>query len=161
MTIRRNGFTGSGLVLHPRSLYMAVRPFPTLLYVTDFSESSMHALPWAISEALKHGLHVSVLCPYRLDQMRKKDNVVQSKKELEAEALNMFERLVSGPLRESKVTFDFRSEVGFLRDRIAESIRKHHVVMLVMGSTMADDESLTELIGEVEVPVVIVPFKKA
>ncbi len=138
---------------------MAVRAVPSLLYVTDFSESSMHALPWAISEALKHGLHLSVLYPYRLDQVNKKDNVVQSKKELEAEALATFERLLSAPLRESQLSFDFRSEVGFLRDRIAENIRKHNVVMLVIGSSLADTESFAELITGVEVPVVIVPQK--
>lgn len=161
MTNLRSGRARLGLGLQPRSLHMAVRAVPSLLYVTDFSESSMHALPWAISESLKHGLHFSVLYPFRLDQVRKKDNVVQSKKELEAEALDTFERLVAGPLRESQVSFDFRSEVGFLRDRIAENIRKHHVVMLVMGSSMADAESFSELITEVEVPVVIVPMKNA
>ena len=140
---------------------MAARAVPSLLYVTDFSESSLHALPWAISESLKHGLHFSVLYPYRLDQLKRKDNVVQSKKELKAGAQDAFERLVAGPLRASEVSFDFRMEVGFLRDRIPENIRQHHVVMLVMGSSMADAESFSELITEVEVPVVIVPMKKA
>lgn len=140
--------------------YMSGRVVPSLLYVTDFSESAMRALPWAISESLKHGLQLSILYPYRLDQSKRKDNVVLSKKELEAGAMDMFDRLLAGPLHDSQVSFDFRVEVGFLRDRIAESIRKHQVVMLVMGSSMVDAESFSELITEVDVPVVIVPLKK-
>lgn len=140
---------------------IAVAAVPSLLFVTDFSASSLHALQWAVTEAQKRNLHVSVLHSYRLDQVRKKDNVVQSKKELETESLEKFESQMAGLLRSSHLSFDFRSEVGFLRDRIAERARKHQIVMVVVGTTQAIAESFGELIDGIEVPLVIVPSGKA
>jgi len=139
---------------------MAARTVSSILYVTDFSVSSMNAMPWAISEAQKFGYHLSILYPFRLDQVSKGDNVIQSKKELETDAQLKFDNLAAGTLRKSKVPFDFRSEVGFLNDRIVENVRKRHIVMMVMGNSMADGETLEALLTEIDVPVVIVPPRR-
>ncbi len=133
---------------------------PSILCVIDFSDSSLQALQWAIPEAQKHALHISVLYPYRLDQLKRREDAVQSKKAMDMDADEKFERLVAGILRDSRVSFNFQSEVGFLRDRIREHANKNTVVMLVMGKKLAGEESFQELIEEVEVPVVIVPSKK-
>ncbi len=132
----------------------------SILCVIDFSDSSLEALQWAIPEAQEHALHISVLYPYRLDQVKRRGDVFQSKKEMDMDAVEKFERLVAGMMRDSHVSFNFQSEVGFLRDRIREHASKNAVVMLVMGKNLAGEESFKELIEEVEVPVVIVPSKK-
>lgn len=129
------------------------------MFVTDFSDASAQALQWAIPEAQRHHLHLSILYPFRLDQVRKKDNVIMSKKELEIDAAEKFEKQVEGILRKSRLSFDFFSEVGFMRDRITEHARNGNVVMLVMGQKMASAESFPELVEEIRVPIVIVPAK--
>lgn len=133
---------------------------PSLLYITDFSDASIQALHWAIPEAQKHHLHISVLYPYRLDQVRKKDNAILSKKDMDLDASEKFERLVEGVLKNSRLTYDFHSEVGFLRDRIAEHARRNNVVMLVMGKGQVAEESFPELVQELNIPLVIVPSRK-
>lgn len=133
---------------------------PSLLYITDFSEESIQALHWAIPEALKHHLHISVLYPYRLDQVRKKENAILSKKDMDFDASEKFERLVESELKNSRLTYDFHSEVGFLRDRIAEHARKNNVVMLVMGKGQLAEESFPELVKELNIPLVIVPSRE-
>lgn len=138
---------------------MAASSTPTLLFVTNFSDSSAEAMQWAIPEAVKRNLHFSVLYPYRLDQLKKKDSI-QSKKELEREAIEKFESLTEASLRTSRLSYDFKAEVGFLRDRVTEFSRKHHVVLLVIGNDLAKDESFPELVDELQVPLVIVPGDK-
>ena len=133
---------------------------PSILCVIDFSDSSLRAIEWSIPEARRHNLHISILYPYRLDQLRKRDEVVQSKKAIDLEALEKFERLGGSLLKEGQVSFDFHSEVGFIRDRIQEHTRKNNVVLLVMSKKIAGSESFQELIDEIDVPVVIVPPKK-
>ena len=139
---------------------MAAQASPSILFVTDFSESSILALRWAIQEAQKHRLHLSVLYPYRLDQVRKKDNVMLSKKDMDQDAAEKFSLLVESILKNTLLTYDFHSEVGFLRDRIVEHARKSNVVMLVMGKNQVAEESFPELIQELSIPLVIVPAKK-
>lgn len=129
---------------------------PTLLFVTNFSETSTNALTWAIREAQRHKLHVSVLYPYRLNQQAKKDSV-QSKVELEREAIERFEQLEEKLLHDKHMTYDFKAEIGFLRDRVQEFARKHRVAIIVIGNDLAKDESFGELVDELTVPLVIVP----
>ena len=133
--------------------------YRSILCVVDFSDPSLQELKWAIPEAQRHRFHISVLHPYRLNQHRKKEHVVQSKKDMDRVAVSAFERLAEGLLREHKVSFDFRSEVGFILDRIQEYASKNKVAMLVMGKKMVLDnaDSLQELIESINVPIVIVP----
>jgi len=128
---------------------------PTLLFVTNFSETSTAALKWAVPEASKHKLHFSVLYPYRLNQQGRKDSV-QSKVELEREAIEKFE-MVEEMLKDKHLTYDFKAEIGFLRDRVQEFARKHRVAIIVIGNDLAKDESFSELVDELTVPLVIVP----
>lgn len=102
-------------------------------------------------------MHFSVLYPYRLDQVRKKDNAVMTKQDMDRDASEKFEHLIEGLLKNSRLTYDFHSEVGFLRDRIADHARKNNVVMLVMGKGQVAEESFTELVEELHIPLVIVP----
>lgn len=140
---------------------MAAPVAPSLLYITDFSDASLQALQWAIPEAQKHNLHVSVLYPYRLDQVRRKDNAVMTKKDMDRDASERFENLIEGHLKDSRLTYDFNSEVGFLRDRILDHARKSNVVMLVMGKSQVAEESFAELVDDINIPLVIVPSEKS
>lgn len=129
----------------------------SLLVVTDFADSSMQVILWAIPEAQARKLNITVLFPYRVDPLRRKENQPVSKGELDREALKKFEQTAKGMLLSSRIPFDFRSEVGFLRDRITDFARKNNVTLVVMDSLMAQLESFPELLTELKIPLVIVP----
>lgn len=131
----------------------------SLLVVTDFSDSSLQALQWAILEAQFRRLKIAVLYPYRLDSLRQTDNLPTLRKELDREAIQKFEQMAQGLLMRSGVPFDFRSEVGFLRDRIADFTKKHDVELVVMERQMAQAESFPELLSELKMPLMIVPSR--
>lgn len=141
---------------------MPPQPNKSILCVIDFSDASLQAIRWAIPEAKEHSMHMSILYPYRLDQLQKKGNVVSSKKAIEEEAFSKFERKAAGLLREQQVSFDFRAEVGFIRDRIQEHVRTNNVALLVIGKGMAmgNVESFEEQFGEIDVPLVIVSARR-
>ena len=134
----------------------------SILCVIDLSDSSLQAVQWAIPLALKEGMHISVLHPYRLNQLKKKQDAVQSKNEIDREASDKFRKVAEGLLKSNNISFDFRSEVGFLHDRIREHARKQRMALLVICKNLAinNPESLQELIKEMDVPTVIVPQSK-
>lgn len=101
-----------------------------------------------------------MLYPYRLDQVRKNDNIVISKKDLDKEATEKFEGQVEGLLKKSRITFEFHAEVGFIRDRVFDHARRANVVMLVISERMATAESFPELMKELTIPILIMPSKK-
>lgn len=78
------------------------------------------------------------------------------KKSLEQEAAEKFEQRIEGMLKKNRISFDFHSEVGFLRDRVSERAKKSNVVMLVMGQKLAAD-SFPDFLEEMSIPLVIVP----
>lgn len=160
MNIRLASVASGLRLLKCRTLFMATANTPTLLFVTDFSDSSVHAMHWAMPEAQKHNLHLAVLYPYRLDKVHRKENSIQSKKELEREATEKFELLAENLLKHSHVTYDFKAEVGFLRDRVSEYSRKHNVVLLVIGQRMINEESFAEMLDDLQVPLVIIPASR-
>lgn len=133
---------------------------PTLLLITDFSKASEEALYWAIPEAQTHNWRISVLYPYRLAQ-GESEHAAKSKKELEREAAKNFELQLEGPLRSSRLAYEFHSEVGFARDRILEATRKSNVVLIVVGQNVAASESIYEFLEEIGIPAVIMPNGKA
>ena len=79
---------------------------------------------------------------------------------MDHDASEKFSLLVESILKNTRLTYDFHSEVGFLRDRIVEHARKSNVVMLVMGKNQVAEESFPELVQELNIPLVIVPAKK-
>lgn len=76
---------------------------------------------------------------------------------MEREAIEKFEQLEEKLLRDKRMTYDFKAEIGFLRDRVQEFARKHRVAIIVIGNDLAKDESFAELVELLTVPLVIVP----
>jgi hypothetical protein len=128
------------------------------LCTIDFSNASRQALVWAIDMAQKLNMHLTILYTYRL--IHSPDgNVVQMKRKLEEEAAQKFAQLEKDLLLGRKVSYDFRTEVGFVADRVENHTRQHPISFLVMDKNMstANNETFEELFDHVHVPLVIVP----
>src|SRR5579871_5189293 len=95
----------------------------SILCVIDFSESSVHALQWAINLGLKFDAHVTIVHPYRLNHSNKEEDMVAIKKTIDQDAALNFNRIASPILKDSAISYDFRPEVGFITDRVHEHIR--------------------------------------
>lgn len=128
----------------------------TIICTTDFSESSREALRWSIEMATKLGRHLTVLHTYRLI---KQNNEAPQKKKIEEDAMKSFAQLEKELLKDAVVGYDFKTEVGFIDDRIAEHLKTNQVSFLVMGKSMSlrNKESFDDLVRELQIPLVITP----
>ena len=150
LNLRSGRFVGQSISY----LFMA----KTILCPIDFSESSLHALKWAVELSSRYNSHLTILYPYRLLQAPKED-VLQLKKKNEETAILKFADIEKDYLKEKSISFDFTPEVGFLTDRIDDHLRKNSILMMVIGKNMnsASQENLGDLITNLKVPVVVVP----
>jgi len=130
----------------------------SILCTIDFSDASRQALAWAIGIAQELNLHLTILYTYRLSQPPD-GNVVQLKKKLEEEAVQKFALLENDVLRGRILSYDFKTEVGFMADRIENHTRKNSISFVVMDKNMgaANKEMLDDLLEHIQAPLVIVP----
>jgi len=135
----------------------------SILAVIDFSESSKEVLKWAICMAEKLNVHLTILHPYRLNQLDKKEDMVGIKKKLELDAVKNFELVAHDLFSNQKVSFDFRAEVGFLQDRIEDYARRNNILLFVIGFNVIDGNEgiLREIENEIKIPLMVVPKPKS
>jgi hypothetical protein len=127
------------------------------LCTIDFSNASRQALLWAIDMAEELNMHLTILYTYRLIHSPD-SNVVQMKSKLEEEASQKFSQLEKDLLLGRKLSYDFRTEVGFMADRVENHARLNPISFLVMDKNMStSNETFEELFEHVHVPLVIVP----
>lgn len=135
---------------------------PSILSIMDFTESSLEALKWAADLAKKFDAHLTFLHPYRLNQLQKKEDMIWVKKKIDQDAASNFKKIANDLLKNQKIPYEFRSEVGFINDRVQEHARKNKTLFLVIGKDFAAEnkEALNDLIAQTEVPLVIIPSTK-
>lgn len=131
----------------------------SVLCVIDFSDSSRNTLRWAIANAKTHKSHLTVLYPYRLTKAQYGESVIALRKKIEEEAENNFKVLEKDLLANKKLSYDFKTEIGFLADRVEEHTKSHSVVFMVIDKNLrkGNRESFDDLIESTDVPLVIVP----
>ena len=98
----------------------------------DFTESSKDALKWAVSLAALHKTHLTVLFTYRLVNSRNGE-VMDLRRKIEENASRNFLLLENEILKGSGVPYDFKMEVGFVSNRIADYAKRNGASFLVMG----------------------------
>ena len=130
----------------------------TILCTIDFSDTSRQALAWAIGIAQELNMHLTILYTYRLIHAPG-GNVVQLKKKLEEEALQKFAQLEKDMLLGRLLSYDFKTEVGFMADRIEDHTRQHTISFVVMDKNLgaSNKELLDDLLEHIQAPLVIVP----
>src|SRR5258708_3218568 len=104
----------------------------SILCVIDFSESSVKALKWAGMIAIKLSAHLTILHPYRLDQLKKKEDIVLAKKNFDIDATKKFENIAIQLFSNAAISYDFYVEVGFIQDRVQEYLRKKDILFIVL-----------------------------
>lgn len=130
----------------------------TILCVIDFSESSRHALQWAVSMAERFPAHLVILYTFRLLQS-KSTEALQTKRGMEEQAMNNFALLEKELLQSKAFTYEFRTEVGFVNDRVEDHLKKNVIQLLVAGKKVSVDnrETFDILMEDIQIPLVIVP----
>lgn len=131
----------------------------SILCIIDFSESSTKALVWATGIAADLSAHLIIVHPHRLNQLVKNEDRVLAKKKMDIEATKNFEEIATKLFKNSSVSYDFQSEVGFIQDRVKEYIRKNNILLVAMGKKLmtANKETVDELMEQIDVPLVIIP----
>ena len=128
-----------------------------IVSVTDFSQSSRDTVRWAINLAKNLDSHLTILYTYRL--FKQEGEAVQLKRKMEADASKNFVELENEMLTQSGIDYDFKTEVGFVDDRILEYSKHNALSFLVMGKLSARNfETLEGLLKNLQVPLVIVPY---
>lgn len=132
---------------------------PSVLVLTDFSEASKEALRWAGHLAMHHNANLRVLYPYRLTQLNGNDNLLQVKKNIEADAKTSFTKIADVIFKDGQPRYDFKAEVGFINDRVYSYTRKSEVLVVVISKRMAsaNRESFNELLDHLRTPLLVVP----
>ena len=130
----------------------------SILCVIDFSESSRKALQWAVANAVTHQSHITILHPYRLTRGQYGESPVDLRKKIEADAKRNFGILEEDLLRNKSISYDFRSEVGFIADRVENHTRNHPVSCMVVDKSMRAEnkESFDQLVDSAKIPLVII-----
>jgi hypothetical protein len=132
-----------------------------ILCTIDFSESSKEALQWAVSMAKELNLHLTVLFAYRLVNNTISEGV-EMKNQIEKDAHALFLELENNVLKSSGISYDFKTEVGFISNRVKDHVKKNGLSFWVIGNHMNQStrESFDELALNIQVPLVIVPQSK-
>jgi hypothetical protein len=135
---------------------------PAILCLIDFSEASRQALEWAAGEAQKQETRLTVLYPYRLNQLKGKNDLATLRQGIDAEAVLNFQKIAKETLDSVNVAYEFKPEVGFINDRIFAHSHRKEFSMMVISKHMAatNRDSMMELIDLIKFPLVIVPQTK-
>ena len=130
-----------------------------ILCTTDFSEGSKRALEWAVNFSKEEGSDLTILYTYRLTKNVAVE-LVQWKKKVEEEANQKFIAFETEHLKNVGIKYEFKIEVGFVADRIEDHAKKNNLRFIVIDKSMCtrSKESFEELLENINVPVVIVPF---
>jgi hypothetical protein len=84
---------------------------------------------------------------------------MEMRKKIEDEARLQFDQLENDLIAGAPISYEFKSEVGFLANRVTEHSKNHPVNFLVVNRDMktTHKESFDDLVDNTQIPVVIIP----
>lgn len=128
-----------------------------ILCATDFTDASKNALKWSIQLAKQSSKHLTILYTYRI--LKQNGDIFSMKRRMDDEGLKNFKALEKELLDGTGVSYEFKTEIGFVDDRIEEHVKKNNISFLVLGKnmTLRNKESFDELIENLQTPLVIIP----
>jgi nucleotide-binding universal stress UspA family protein len=113
------------------------QPINKILFPTDFSQSSIDAMQYAVRLSATLGAELIILHTFRLtDTHLEGKKLFDSKKNLEISAINEFNVFDDKYLKHTGIRYLFLSEVGFMSDRIISNIKEHKIDLLMLGNEM-------------------------
>lgn len=127
----------------------------------DLSVNTEKVLKWAAEDALDHKANLLILYPYRLKFQRDGEERPMVKKQLEAEAIERFEKLKLSINILKKVPHTFMAEVGFETDRLEVHMHNADIRLMVLSKDVAlagiNDNDWNTFIKRLTIPIVLVP----
>lgn len=128
-----------------------------ILCAIDFSKASVEALRWSVALARELKTDLTILYTYRLNRIN--GEAVALKKSIEEEAHRKFALVEKEILQGREVEYQFKTEVGFVADRVEMHLKKNPVGIVVMDKHMGalNRENFEELVEQIHVPLVLVP----
>lgn len=133
-----------------------------ILCALDFSEASDQVIKVALDIAAQKRTNLVVLYAYRLLQPKDQE-IAEYRKEIEMRAQQDFAGIVKRLGINGDVPYEFRSEIGFLSDRIETYLKKNAVDIIVMSQSLAhninEHKGLTfeHFLDTARTPVLVVP----
>jgi nucleotide-binding universal stress UspA family protein len=130
----------------------------TILCTINLPESSKEAVQWAVTMAQQLKVHLTILYTYRLIQSQAGE-VVQLKKRIEEDAYKQFLDIEKELLIGRGISYDFRTEIGFIADRIEDHAKKNNLNFLVIDKNVSSrsKETFEELMEHIQVPTLVIP----
>ncbi len=130
-----------------------------VLCIIDFTDESKYVLHASIKVAAASKANLTVLYPYRLTQPRSVPDISQWKRSIDTDARNNFSRMTNSWLKEYDVVCEFKSEVGFVNDRVSAFAEKNKIGIVILGKqmVMSNREAMTNLFQTLECPLLIIP----
>jgi len=129
-----------------------------ILCLTDFSEASASAVIHATHLAEQLNAHLTVLYAYRLNQSTGKESMIEHKKLMDQAAQVKFRKIEEDVLTKAKISYDVKSEIGFLSDRVEDYAQKNNISYLVVAASAEyASENCSSLAESLRVPLLIVP----
>jgi len=134
----------------------------SIVCALDFSESSDKALEVASALARQHKAHLSILFSYRLLPAELSDEASTLKNRIVTEAREKFVALEKKYGLPGTVEYEFKTEIGFLADRVESFARKKNVDLVVLSEeqahTMNDQRGrdLKEILEELNIQHLII-----
>jgi hypothetical protein len=115
-------------------------------------------LEWTVGMAKQLHAHIIILYTFRLLQSKSSEALV-TKKRMEEQAINRFNLLERELLINKGLSYEFRSEVGFVTDRVEDHVKREPIHLLIVSKSMSTQskEVFEELIDQIRVPLVIIP----
>ena len=136
-----------------------------ILCALDFSEASENIVKQAMDMAMQRGGGLIVLYAYRLIQPME-GSMVDYRNSMEERAGRNFEAIMNRIEMNGSVPYEFRTEIGFLSDRVEDFTKRNTVDLIVMGQNLArtinEHRGMTfeHFLDTVNLPVLVVPARK-
>lgn len=166
------GYQNEFVVLDEKIAAFHARPhrIARLLLTTDFSEHSQHSVDYALSLFGATAQHIVLLTvvhsPFKSDGSG--GLLEESAEETAQERLDAEMARLKSTFPEVAPKIEARHEIGFLIDKVRESITDDYIDLVVIGgrgesglSTRLFGSNTINIIRQVEVPVLVVPMKSA
>ena len=132
---------------------------PVILCISNFSETDVNVLQWAITRAATLQIHLTMLHVFRLPGSHDRDNILRMKQKIQADASDRFEGIEEKFFSEKNISHDFKTEIGFAYDRIHDHAKNGSIDCVVTDSSYYEknNDCFDLVMKKLFLPVVIVP----
>jgi len=133
---------------------------PCVLCAFNLGESADGVVKSAVSFSVHQKLPLMILCSYRLIQTNASEEVQSVKKRFENMAIKKIKSIDNV---EHGIKPSFRTEIGFLSDRVESFVKTGKVKLIVVSNETASNIyehkglTLKEFVKKINIPVLVIP----